>query len=159
MLLLFLFVLLPAAEFTVLFLLGREIGVLNLIAAVALAAIIGGGIARTRGFQQWKQWQQSVSAGKMPDEGVMGGILILAACLFLILPGFVSDVIALALLIPPIRRLVAGVLRKRFATKLELRRIQVDGRGGVAGPGIGPFIPPGRGGGEKEVGGERLDRK
>lgn len=143
--LLFLFVLLPVAEFTALYFIGREIGVLNLIAAVVLAGVLGGAIARTRGFSQWREWQRAVSAGKMPDEGVSGGLLILAACLFLILPGFVSDLIALALLIPPIRRQVARRLSKRWKVGLEARQVELRKR-----------APPNLFG-EKEVGGKRLD--
>ncbi|MEU6894370.1 FxsA family membrane protein [Streptomyces sp. NPDC046557] len=64
------------------------------------------------GFQQAQQ-----GAAPAPQQPGGGNALIMAAGLLLILPGLLSDVAGLLLLVPPVRALVA----RRFTRSLERR--------------------------------------
>jgi UPF0716 protein FxsA len=46
------------------------------------------------------------------------GVLVLIGGLLMVLPGFVSDVVGLLLVLPPTRRLVRGVVLLRLASRL-----------------------------------------
>lgn len=65
----------------------------------------------------------------MPVAEVFDGLCLALAGVLLLIPGYLSDVLALALILPPTRRLLARLLARRF--------VVVDGRaerGG--GPGV-----------------------
>jgi UPF0716 family protein affecting phage T7 exclusion len=66
-------------------------------------------------------------------------MLVLVAGALMVAPGVLTDLTALALLLPPVRARVAGYVGKRIRTKIErkLRDGSLFVHGG--GPGPGPF--------------------
>lgn len=52
-------------------------------------------------------------AGESPGEELADAVLILLAAILLILPGVLSDLAGLLLLIPPVRWLIVGTLKRR----------------------------------------------
>ena len=79
--------------------------------------------------------------GGLPTEALVDGLLVVVAGFLLLLPGFVSDVLAILLVIPPIRKLV----RARILAAAERRIASGAGRSrvsfgfGSAGTGFGGF--------------------
>src|SRR5690606_3117938 len=71
-------------------------------------------------------WRDALAAGRIPDEGVLGGVLVLVGGVLLVTPGFLTDVAGLALLFPPTRRLVAD----RVRAHLERRTLGGSSGGG-----------------------------
>ena len=57
----------------------------------------------------------------MPADAVVDGVLILVACILLVTPGVITDVLGVALLIPPLRSLV-----KRVAMAWLRRHVNVS---------------------------------
>jgi UPF0716 protein FxsA len=71
------------------------------------------GLAVLRRSRQ--QWQR----GEVPAVEVVNGLLILVAGMLMVLPGFITDVLGLVLLIPPTRTLVRVALLRRFEKRIR----------------------------------------
>jgi UPF0716 protein FxsA len=83
--------------------------------------LLGSALARREGGRVWRGFQASLAEGRPPEHGVVDGMLVLLGGVLLLLPGILSDVIGLALFIPPLRRAVGELLRRRLTRELELR--------------------------------------
>ncbi|PPK63110.1 FxsA family protein [Actinokineospora auranticolor] len=107
-----------AAEITVIVAVGSAIGVLPTIGLLVLATVLGGALLRREGLRALSALQQAVFARRAPEKELVDGILIAAAGILVVLPGFISDVLALLLLLPPTRAL----LRERLIRRAEASR-------------------------------------
>ncbi|MDQ6837087.1 MAG: FxsA family protein, partial [Actinomycetota bacterium] len=109
-----------AAEIFALIEVVKAIGVLPAILALLLISASGPWLVRRAGFSVWRRTQQRLAAGELPGREALDAIVLLAGGLLLCIPGFVTDVVGLALLVPPVRalagRVVAGRLARRAAT-------------------------------------------
>ncbi len=101
---LILLLLLPVIEIWLLIVIGDEIGALPTIAWLILAAIIGINLIRYLGVATMFSINQQLRRGEVPAQAVVGGMMMGVAGVLLVIPGFVSDFIAVLLLIPPLRR-------------------------------------------------------
>jgi UPF0716 protein FxsA len=121
-----LFILIPIIEFTILIEMGREIGLFYTIALVFGAGIIGAILAKMEGTRIITRIQESLRAGIMPAEDLFDGVLVLAAGMFLIVPGFLSDVVGLLLLFPPSRYPVRKLLRRLTRNWIVNRTLRIS---------------------------------
>jgi UPF0716 protein FxsA len=126
--LLLLFIVVPLVELYVMVQVGQEIGALSTIAIVIAISVIGVWLAKTQGLGVWRRTQQQLSAGKVPGAELLDGFLILVAGALLLTPGFITDVLGIALLLPPGRALVRAVLRRQVAARADLLRGAVGRR-------------------------------
>ena len=76
---------------------------------LALGAVVGIAVLRTEQFSLLSGLHHSLAAGEPLVPGLLDASLRGAAGLLLIIPGFVSDLAALGLLIPQLRR---GIVRR-----------------------------------------------
>lgn len=129
-----LFTLLPILDLWVLLRIGRAVGFWPALALVIATGIAGAWLARAEGFRVLRSWQSSLSAGRMPEEGVLSGVLVLVGAALLVTPGVITDVLGLALLFPPTRRLVAAALRRRFLRQVETGRVRIMTFGAPGAP-------------------------
>lgn len=113
----------PLLEIAVFIFVGRWIGVLPVLGLVLCAALAGALILRMAGLAHiggvHTANAKDIIAAMLP---VANRVLIVLAGMLLILPGLVSDAIALALLVPPVRRGVITLLASRFRTDGVARR-------------------------------------
>lgn len=98
--------LLPVLEIVVIVAVGQSLGWLVTLAALVVLSTIGFILVRHTGQQAWSQLAQSHSVGTEPTHDVADRAMLFAGGLILILPGFVSDLAALVLLLPFTRPLV-----------------------------------------------------
>lgn len=82
-------------------------GMLYTIGLVILTAVLGGRLVKQQGFAVWMKIQQQIQSGQTPAIELFEGGCILVAGALLITPGFITDAIGFALLIPPLRLWVA----------------------------------------------------
>lgn len=95
----------------------KEFGFPNAFFAWLLATVLGFGLVRTSGLRLTVGVAQAMREGKAPGVAALDGALIgLAGVLFLI-PGYFSDVLAILLLIPPLRKYAA----KRLVGAISVR--------------------------------------
>ncbi len=83
----------------------------------AAGAVAGSLILQSRGLSSLSKAQTFYGNGMMPASSIYESLCFVAAGALLILPGFLSDLIALALLIPPIRTLLRRKSGKLFNLK------------------------------------------
>ncbi|MFC0106624.1 FxsA family protein [Kibdelosporangium aridum] len=111
-----------AVELTVLVLIGSAIGVLPTILLVVVATVIGVVLLRREGMRALTAFQAKVRSGQQPQGEMLDGVLIAVAGILVVLPGFVSDVLAIALLFPPTRALIRGRVLKRAEARARRYR-------------------------------------
>jgi UPF0716 protein FxsA len=96
-------------------------------------------VVRAQGTAAWRSLNESLAAGRPPSPDLSSRALRVVAGLLLVLPGFLSDVMALVLLVPVTRRLVRRRLERRLRAAAEQRvTLLPPGFGGGFGPGSGP---------------------
>lgn len=117
-----LFLVLPIVELYFIIRVGQEIGALWTIALLLVISIVGAWLAKREGLGVWRRINEQVNAGKVPGAELVDAFLILLAGALLLTPGFVTDVLAILLLIPPSRALVRRTLRRRFMGRIEVFR-------------------------------------
>ena len=103
-LLVFLFIAIPIAELSVLIRVGSSIGPLNTILFVIFTAVLGAYLVRQQGFATLTKLQEETNAGRVPAMQIAEGVALLFAGAVLMTPGFITDALGFAILIPPIRQ-------------------------------------------------------
>lgn len=106
-------VLFVVAEF---YLIGQAmdvIGVWTTLLTLLLTAIIGSKVAKREGFATLGNLAVNLQRGDGIGLVIMEAALLLVAGFLFIFPGFISDALALLLLLPPGRRLVARLIFHR----------------------------------------------
>ena len=104
---------LPIIEIAIFIKVGQTIGLWPTLALVVGAALLGGLLLRQQGVSVLGQLRSNVDQGRMPGRTIADAMMIGVAALFLVLPGFLSDVVALALLLPPVRGWIYAALASR----------------------------------------------
>lgn len=128
--LLVLFVCVPVLELYVIWQVGGAIGILPTLGVLVLDSVLGTLLMRSQGRAAWRRFNEAIGAGRVPAREVIDGALVILGGAFLLTPGFVTDLLGLALLIPPSRSVVRRMLVRHFA-------------GGMVAP--VPAEPPGQG--------------
>jgi UPF0716 protein FxsA len=111
---LLLFAIVPFIEIFVLIKIGSVIGALNTILLLITMAVLGTLLARLEGLRTLRQIQTSLSEGQVPAEELIDGVLIFIAGVLLVIPGILSDLLALILLVPFSRTHFKRWLRRRL---------------------------------------------
>ncbi|WP_226646070.1 FxsA family protein [Microbulbifer variabilis] len=108
--LLLLFIVLPVLEMWVLITVGREIGALPTIGLVFLTAIVGVALLRRQGLSTLMRAQEKMRTGDIPAKEMVEGIFLAVGGALLLTPGFITDALGFACLIPGLRQLLLGRL-------------------------------------------------
>jgi UPF0716 protein FxsA len=116
-----LFLVAPLVELAVIVQVAGTIGVLNTIGLLVGVSIVGGWLAKSEGLVTLRRIQLALDRGEIPSREVADGALILMAGALMIAPGFISDAIALLLLIPPTRAVVRRLLMRSLAARGRAR--------------------------------------
>ena len=115
----FVFTALPIIEIALLVEVGKRIGTLWTIALVLGTGLLGGVLLGVEGVGVLKRLKAEVAAGKVPEDQIIDGVLIVVGSLLLITPGVLTDATGILLMFPPTRFLVrAGI--KRWIRKYVL---------------------------------------
>jgi UPF0716 protein FxsA len=117
--LLILFVIVPVTELYILIEVGKKIGGLTTIGIIILTGIIGAYLVKGQGFMILKKIQSDLNEGIIPGDSLIQGAIILAGGIFLLTPGFVTDIIGFIFLIPVSRRVVKKYLLKWLKRKIK----------------------------------------
>lgn len=144
-----LFVVLPIAELYVIIQVGQLIGLIPTLLLLLVDGFVGAALARSQGRAAWRRFNEATAAGRMPAREVYDGAAIIFGGALMLSPGFITDVLALLLLLPPTRALLrrslvrgarmAGPARPIFF--LYDRRAGRGSSGGDSGPTGGGASP------------------
>jgi UPF0716 protein FxsA len=113
MFLILLVILLPLLEIIGFIMIGGEIGIGWSLLWVIMDAIVGLTILNTLGDRTLHKAKKAVEENAFPFEEMFDGFCIIVGALLLIFPGFISDLLALPLLIPPVRHWIFVFLKHK----------------------------------------------
>jgi len=117
--LLFLFIIVPFIEVSLLIKLGSIIGFWPTLLIQVVTGILGAALARLQGLLVWGKIQSELQVGRVPAEDMLDGVLIFAAGIVLMTPGILTDFVGFALLLPMTRNIFKRWLRRQFDTRIN----------------------------------------
>ncbi|PIE00790.1 MAG: exlusion protein FxsA [Thiothrix nivea] len=108
-----LFFIIPLIEIYLLIQVGGVIGVLPTILLVVLTAVIGAFLLRQQGLSTLARFQRSMAQGEVPATALLEGVMLLLGGALLMTPGFFTDAIGFACLLPFSRKWLANAMLSR----------------------------------------------
>lgn len=109
------FLVVPFIEIYLLLQMGGIVGVLPTIILVVTTAIVGAGLLRQQGLATLQRFQESLQKGEVPAYEMVEGPILLVGGALLLTPGFFTDIIGFACLIPQVRKKIAQyIIEKRL---------------------------------------------
>ena len=120
----------PIVEIAVAVQVAHHLGVVNTLGLLLLFSLVGAWLAKQAGFGVLARMRDQVERGVLPGNELIDGVLVFAAGILLLVPGFVTGVIGLVLLLPPVRVAVRGIVKRNLRG-----RVYRIGPGGPTGPG------------------------
>ena len=113
-------IVLPVIEIWVLIKLGGMFGALGTLALIIGTAGVGIMIARYQGLGILYNLQSKISQGKQALHEVVEGVVLLVGAFFFIVPGAITDLIGICLIIPQLRRFIIRTVVNKII--LEMRK-------------------------------------
>jgi UPF0716 protein FxsA len=113
-----LFLVVPFVEIYLLVEIGARIGAPWTILLVVMTAILGAWLVRVQGLATWRRFQLSIARNELPATALVEGLCLLIAGALLLTPGFFTDSVGFACLIPLLRRILIKRLLRRSMWKM-----------------------------------------
>jgi UPF0716 protein FxsA len=113
------FIVVPIIELAVIIQVGQAIGVLPTIALLIGVSVVGAWLVKREGLGVYKRFRRQMEAGAIPGKEVADAFMIMFAGALLISPGFVTDVLGVLLLLPPVRAAVRATALSRLAHRIR----------------------------------------
>lgn len=112
------FLVFPLAELALLIRVGSSIGVFATLLLLCLSGVIGVLMIRLAGLTTALRARESLARGEVPERELLQGLVSVVAGGLLLLPGFLSDIMALLILFPPSRRFLLLMLQRRLEAQV-----------------------------------------
>lgn len=128
MLVLLVLIIWPIAELLVAIQVANAIGVLSTIVLLIVTWPIGSWALRSQGRAAWQRLTTAVAERRTPAREVVDGALILVGGMLLIIPGFITDLIGVSMLLPPTRALYRGLLTRNARSRFVVRAADFGSR-------------------------------
>jgi len=137
-----LFVLVPLVELALLIQAGRWIGLWPTVGTVVFTGIVGATLARMEGIRTVAALRADLAQGRIPSQPIQDGMAILVGGAVLLTPGFLTDLVGFALLLPLSRRWIQKRVARSLRRRIEEGTIQVMASGrGFGGADTGDLDP------------------
>ncbi|WP_339147228.1 MULTISPECIES: FxsA family protein [unclassified Sutcliffiella] len=117
--LLALIIVVPALEIWVLITAGKLIGAIPTILLIILTGVLGAWLAKYQGISALRSAQQKMNSGQMPGEVIIDGLCILIGGVVLLTPGFITDAIGFALLLPITRNMIKPSIMRAIRNRMD----------------------------------------
>lgn len=122
--------LLPLIEIGLFIVIGQAIGLWPTLLGIVLTGIAGALVLRWQGMGVLRQMRTRFSQGELPAKQMGDAVLIGLAGVLLVLPGYLTDLVGLVLLLPPTRGLIYRLLSRNLkvveVTTAEYRAADPD---------------------------------
>lgn len=107
------FVVIPIIELAIFAAVSDDIGLGAALLLCLFTAVYGGYLVRQQGLQKIAQMRTALDQGRMPLDEMFDGFCLIAAGALLITPGFLTDSIGFALLVPRFRTYLRNLIKTR----------------------------------------------
>ncbi|WP_333875603.1 FxsA family protein [Methylobacter sp.] len=104
----------PFLEIYLLIQVGGIIGAFPTILLVVFTAVLGAWLLKQQGLATFQRFQESLAQGVIPAYEMVEGPIILVGGALLLTPGFITDIIGFACLIPQFRRRIAQYVIEHY---------------------------------------------
>ena len=115
------FLILPIIEIWALIKLGSYFGFLGTLTLIIGTAVIGIYIAKQQGLGIIFSLQSKLAQGKQALPEIVEGIALLLGALFFIIPGAITDLFGIILIIPSLRRYLLKLAVNKIIDELRKR--------------------------------------
>jgi UPF0716 protein FxsA len=134
--------LMPILEIAGFIVVGKAIGLWLTLALILLTSFIGLVILRSGGLGMVRNLQAASRTSAPPAKELVSGAMRVVAGILLFLPGFITDIIGLLLLVPAFRRLIWAYVGTRFVVSGSFRNASgpQDFRQGPQNPGASKVV-------------------
>lgn len=134
-----LIVVIPLAELYVIVQVGQELGIFPTIALLIVISAVGSALVKREGVRVYRDFVSAIRTGVEPTRQIVAGVCVLGAGVMFLAPGFFSDMVGIALLLPPTRRVVTQLVLRGSSRRTTVIRAThtgpiVDLRGHLARP-------------------------
>jgi UPF0716 protein FxsA len=123
----FLLLLWPALEILVVIIVAQQIGVLLTFVLLILGWPVGIWAIQSRGRAAMARLARAVAEQRAPGKEVLDGALVVIGGVLLMIPGFITDVLGICCLLPPMRTAIRGLLVRNLQSRLVTRAFRVTG--------------------------------
>ena len=93
---------------------GAAIGLLPTLFIIIGTGMLGAYLAKQEGLKSWNRIKAALARGQNPSSEMVNGLCILLAGIALCIPGFISDICGLILLIPFVRKYLVPAIARRW---------------------------------------------
>ena len=107
------FLALPFLEIAGFVVVGSHIGVLATLALVIASGLAGAALLRFQGFAVVSRVRKELEEGRDPGAALANGAMVIVAGVLLLIPGFVTDIVGLLLLVPAMRNIAWRFVQSR----------------------------------------------
>ena len=111
----------PIVEIAVFLQVVQWIGVLETLGLMLVISLGGAWLVKRQGVGTLARMRRELDDGRIPTGPMTDGGLLAVAGFLLLVPGFVTDVFGLLLLLPPVRALTRTWLGRRFRVRTRGR--------------------------------------
>lgn len=129
-----LLLLLPVLEIAVMIQVGTWIGAGPTVLLIVAGFVAGSLLLRHQGLATLRRAQETLDRGELPVGAVFQGFCTVAGAILLMIPGFLTDIVALLLLLPFPRDALGRWLLNRLRAAGSLKVWTSGAPGGPAGP-------------------------
>lgn len=116
-----LFIIVPLVEIYVLIQVGKVLGGLPTVALVVATALLGAVLLKKQGQDTLRKAQAKMSMGTVPTGEMADGLFLALGGILLLVPGFVTDAVGVACLVPKVRHLLLSWLIKRLGPAAQVQ--------------------------------------
>lgn len=129
--LLFMFIVVPIVEIALFIQVGGFLGLWPTMGLVLVTAVVGASLVRSQGIATLMSVQGRLQKGELPAQQIVEGVMLAVSGVLLLTPGFMTDAMGMAVLLPGPRAWLAKQL---------MSRVKVQGMSSGAGfsAGFGP---------------------
>ncbi|USD65458.1 FxsA family protein [Vibrio sp. SCSIO 43136] len=111
--LLLLFIAVPMIEIALFIQVGGFLGFWPTMGLVLLTAFVGASLVRSQGLQTLMSVQSRLQQGELPAQQIVEGVMLAVSGVLLLTPGFMTDAMGMAVLLPAPRAYLAKQLMSR----------------------------------------------
>lgn len=113
------FIVYALAELALLIVIGQNIGVLNTLLLIVATSIIGIYVVKNKGMNSVQKVKATIARGEAPGPALVDTVLNFSGGVLLTLPGFITDLVGLLLLMPFSRKMFQPIFYYWMRNKMK----------------------------------------
>lgn len=109
----------PIIDLYILIKASQNVGFWPTIALIVATGIVGYYLARSEGKIVLSNINRALSQGTVPGDALLTGLCILIGGIFLAVPGIVTDIIGITMILPGTRQIYKNAIKRYFKNKIR----------------------------------------